>query len=173
MPKPPRTEVLPSPNTSQAKPTRGPKLWGLPLPNVLAGAKPPGPQMPANCANRTSCPVAALQPGLPATILALPIQPRTLLPGPGINVVAALASSVCRLYRSYRIPRFRVRRLDTFQSSWKNAPISRFRQRRTLVDNCADGIGLNELEGHGGLQIPGSTPATCRYGASAAKNTWS
>src|ERR1700693_3416196 len=58
-------------------------------------------------------------------------------PEPRMNVVARLSSSVWRVNKSHRKPRFRVKRLVAFQSSCKYAPISQLRKCRTLSPNAA------------------------------------
>src|SRR5262245_14784861 len=88
-----------------------------------------------------------------------------------MNVVARLSSSLCRVNRSHRTPRLRVRRRVTFQSSWKKTPTSQLRQWRTFSAN--DGVGFKFGLAQGGAQIPGSTPAFSSAGASAAKNNGS
>src|SRR6266852_1791521 len=106
MPKPPRSEVLPSPNISQAKPTRGPKFLWLPLPSDVAGAKPPGPHTPAIVekaiadAEVQSYAVPPIVPVVPDSTFAFRTPEIRSPPGPRIKVVALLLSSLCRVKRS-------------------------------------------------------------------------
>src|ERR1700674_4822485 len=96
MPKPPRKEVLPSPNTYHGNAPRGPKPLLRPLPSDEAGANPPGPQTPASCAKAIS-EAASQTPTAPTGALACCSQPCpvaklsiTLFPGPLRKVVAVL-----------------------------------------------------------------------------------
>src|SRR6267154_610281 len=102
MPKPDRKEVLPSPKTSQANPTPGPKSLWSPLPRLLDALNPPGPQTPAKTWLLSTETVLGLQVDRKFRLescavlngtLALAICSAMPLPGPSMNVVAKLFSS--------------------------------------------------------------------------------
>src|SRR5258708_2560002 len=98
MPNPDRKDVLPSPKTSQANPTPGPKSLWSPLPRLLAALNPPGPHTPANTWLLRTATVEGLQLDKNAPVtgsvaslngtLAFAICWGRPVPGPSMKVVA-------------------------------------------------------------------------------------